>query len=81
MPRSTKRELRGIARNIAGIYNPERGHSTSEFQRKEALIHWAEHPWNFISGTNPDDGKPLIYTRDEREKNSKKAVKHFPADW
>jgi hypothetical protein len=79
MPRSTKAELSGIARGIIGVH-AEKSKRSTEIHRRESVRHWADHPWNFLSGTNPDTGKPLLWTRDEKEEDERLSVKPFPSE-
>jgi hypothetical protein len=45
--------------------------------RQDAMAHWSEDPWNLLSGKDPDTGKPLIWTIDQRDKKTPR--KPFPA--
>jgi len=45
--------------------------------RLEALDRWSKDPWTFLTGTDPDTNRPLIWTVDERDK--KTTIKAFPS--
>ncbi len=57
---------------------PKEGPVTPELakQRAALLLHWAEHPWNWLSGKDTD-GTPIIRTKDE---GSDDPVKPWPTD-
>jgi hypothetical protein len=45
--------------------------------RAEALRLWQQECWAFLTGKDPDTGRPILWTRDERDKE--RPVKPFPA--
>lgn len=46
-------------------------------RRQRALVHWGEHPWNWLAGKDPESGEPLIWTSDEKAKEQ--TERPFPA--
>lgn len=44
--------------------------------RQEALERWSRNPWDFLTGTDPDTGEPIIKTQDQRDK--KRPIKPYP---
>jgi hypothetical protein len=46
-----------------------------EAERAALIVHWSEHPWNWLAGKDTD-GRPLIWTKDE---GSDEAVRPWPA--
>lgn len=47
-------------------------------QRQQSLLHWARHPWNWLTGTDPETGRALILTKDEAD--HRLPLKPFPAE-
>src|SRR3990172_1101749 len=44
--------------------------------RKEALERWTDDCWGFLTGKDPETGRPVIWTMDERDKEH--PIKPFP---
>lgn len=44
--------------------------------REDAIQLWKSDPWQFLTGKDPDTGKPIIWTLDQREK--KNPLRPFP---
>jgi len=46
-------------------------------RRQRSLERWAIHPWNWLTGTDPDTGRALILTKDESDIHA--PLKPFPS--
>ena len=56
------------------------GEGTLSTTQTEHLLHWASHPWNFLTGVDPlNDNRPIYWTKDERDKAN--PTKCFPWYW
>ncbi len=51
---------------MLGVQSEEK-HSHLSSARQQALIDWAKHPWDFLTGVDPDTNEPIYRTRDERD--------------
>jgi hypothetical protein len=49
-----------------------------EHEREMALEKWAKDPYLFLTATDPLTGRPIIWTKDERDRHQ--PVKPFPAN-
>jgi hypothetical protein len=71
---ATRRQVQ-IGAAVLGVKSDEKSNRLSE-ARQQALIDWAKHPWNFLTGVDPDTGEPIYRTRDERD--DRNPIKPFP---
>ena len=70
-------QRKAAAQLVLGRHGAEGTLSTTQ---TEHLLHWASHPWNFLTGRDPlDNNKPIYWTKDERDKDH--PTKCFPWYW
>lgn len=70
--------LRRVAARIARV-SPDDSDETLPDEALAAIESWGKHPWNWLSSEDPlNPGAPLIYTKDER--NKEEAMRPFPKD-
>jgi len=60
------------------LQEPEKTRPTLEHERLMALEKWAKDPYLFLTSKDPITGRPIIWTKDEKDREH--PVKPFPRD-